>query len=205
MTRTDAGLAPRKAPRQARSRATVDVILDGAARILEAQGEAGFTTNRVAAVAGVSVGTLYQYFPGKAAVLAALVAREQKARAERLAALAAAMQGLDLPSTVRALVRALVAGERERPRLSLVLDTAEARLGLDHAPTVLDPVLARILARWFPADACLSMARTLRVVVRAVVDDSLNGVEPDPDRAVREGERVALACLGAGCGAGGLR
>jgi AcrR family transcriptional regulator len=188
-------LLPRKTPRQARSRATVDVILDGAAHILETEGEEGFNTNRVAAVAGVSVGTLYQYFPGKEAVLAALIDREQDQRAQRLDALAAAMAGADLPSLVRALVQAAVAGETERPRLSRLLDAAEARLGLDRAATLLDPVLARILCRWLPAEAALAHARTLRVVVRAIIDDALNAPDPDDVRALREAERVALACL----------
>lgn len=69
-------LSPRKRPRQRRSAATVEVILDGAARILEREGLERFNTNVVAAVAGVSVGSLYQYFPGKDALMAALVRRD---------------------------------------------------------------------------------------------------------------------------------
>ena len=70
-----AAARPRKRPVQARSQATVDAILDAAARILVAEGYGGFTTNRVAAVAGVSVGSLYQYFPNKEALLAELKGR----------------------------------------------------------------------------------------------------------------------------------
>ncbi len=66
-------LSPRKRPRQKRSAATVEVILDGAARILEREGLDAFNTNAVAVAAGVSVGSLYQYFPGKDAVMAALL------------------------------------------------------------------------------------------------------------------------------------
>lgn len=69
----------RRSPRQQRARSTVDAILEAATRILEA-GEA-FTTNHVAERAGVSVGTLYQYFPDKAAILHALGARERRAMA----------------------------------------------------------------------------------------------------------------------------
>ena len=61
-----------RTPRQARARATVDAILVAAAHILRSDGVAGMTTNRVARLAGVSVGSLYQYFPNKQAVLAAL-------------------------------------------------------------------------------------------------------------------------------------
>lgn len=60
---------PRKRPRQARSRETEAVILEAAARVLAEQGPAAFNTNRVAARAGVSVGSLYQYYPNKAALL----------------------------------------------------------------------------------------------------------------------------------------
>jgi AcrR family transcriptional regulator len=62
----------RKAPRQARSRATIDVILDAAAHILGDRGWTGLTTNAVAETAGVSIGSLYQYFPNKLAVIEAV-------------------------------------------------------------------------------------------------------------------------------------
>lgn len=62
----------RKQPRQARSRATVDAIVEAGARILSEQGWAGFTTNKVAEAAGVSVGSLYQYFPDKVSLVGAI-------------------------------------------------------------------------------------------------------------------------------------
>lgn len=64
-------ILPRKRPAQERSRAVVDAILGGAARILEQGG--ALDTNRVAKAAGVSIGTLYQYFPNKEAILGRLV------------------------------------------------------------------------------------------------------------------------------------
>lgn len=66
---------PRKAPEQDRSRATVDAILEAAARILVKGGYDAFTTNRVAEKAGVSIGSLYQYFPNKDALLVELSRR----------------------------------------------------------------------------------------------------------------------------------
>lgn len=68
-------LEPRRTPRQARSNATVDVILDSTIQILLAEGTARLTTNRVAARAGVSIGTMYQYFPHKRALLYAVLER----------------------------------------------------------------------------------------------------------------------------------
>lgn len=63
----------KKSPSQARSRASVDAMVQAAARILAEQGYAGLTTNAVARVAGVSIGSLYEYFPGKEAIVARLV------------------------------------------------------------------------------------------------------------------------------------
>ena len=69
----------RKVPRQQRSRVSVDCILEAAIQVLEADGETGFNTNAVAERAGVSVGTLYRYFPDKRSILTALAARETAA------------------------------------------------------------------------------------------------------------------------------
>lgn len=69
-------LSARKSPRQQRSRNTVECILLSAARILVQSGMAGFNTNAVAKEAGISIGSLYQYFPNKQALLAALVGQK---------------------------------------------------------------------------------------------------------------------------------
>src|SRR5271163_4144859 len=66
----------RRKPRQARSRLTWEAIVEAAAQILERDGAAAFNTNAVAERAGVSIGTLYQYFPDKQAILAAAAKRE---------------------------------------------------------------------------------------------------------------------------------
>ena len=61
----------RRRPKQSRSRATCEAILEAASQILERSGPAGFNTASVAERAGVSIGTLYQYFPDKQAILLA--------------------------------------------------------------------------------------------------------------------------------------
>jgi AcrR family transcriptional regulator len=63
---------PRKTPRQERSLRTVERILDAAAHIFHEQGYAGATTNDIADEANLSIGSIYQYFPNKDAVLVAL-------------------------------------------------------------------------------------------------------------------------------------
>jgi len=72
-TRVDEPLSVmRKRPRQARSRATVEAIIEAGARILSDGGWAEFTTNKVAVLAGVSIGSLYQYFPDKLSLVDAI-------------------------------------------------------------------------------------------------------------------------------------
>jgi AcrR family transcriptional regulator len=73
---SEASQNQRRSPRQARSRATWDAIVEAAAQILERDGAVAFTTNAVAERAGVSIGTLYQYFPDKQAILTAAAKRE---------------------------------------------------------------------------------------------------------------------------------
>src|SRR3954454_14416021 len=69
---------PRKAASQERSRATVDALVEATARILVREGCDKASTNRIAEVAGVSVGSLYQYFPGKEALVVAVIERHQQ-------------------------------------------------------------------------------------------------------------------------------
>lgn len=70
-------LNQRKTPSQARSRATYSAILEAAAQLLERNGTAAFTANKVAERAGVSIGTLYQYFPNKHAIVRTIAEREE--------------------------------------------------------------------------------------------------------------------------------
>jgi len=66
----------RKTPKQARARATVEAVLDAGAQVLVEYGYASASTNRIAEIAGVSIGSLYEYFPGKEAIFAELRRRE---------------------------------------------------------------------------------------------------------------------------------
>ncbi len=105
----DRRLAPRKLPKQERSEATVEAVLQAAAQVFEHHGYAAGTTNRIADRAGVSIGSLYQYFPNKDAILVALVHRHL---AEGIAALQPHLERLDcgarfddvLPDIVYAMV-----------------------------------------------------------------------------------------------------
>ncbi|MBZ5788745.1 TetR/AcrR family transcriptional regulator [Burkholderia contaminans] len=74
----------RKSPRQRRSSNTVDLIIETASRLWSERGPRGFTTNEIARVAGISIGSLYQYFPNKDAILHALIQQELEQLLEAL-------------------------------------------------------------------------------------------------------------------------
>jgi AcrR family transcriptional regulator len=104
MTRRSTLKTARNQPRQPRSRATVSVILDAAIRVLDQDGWDALTTSRVAEVAGVSVGTLYQYFAHREAIVEALQNREL----ERAAAMLERLLKSSEPKSDRELARSVV-------------------------------------------------------------------------------------------------
>ena len=120
---------PRKAPSQDRSRATVDVILDAAARILVKGGYEAFTTNRVAEMAGVSVGSLYQYFPNKESLLAELMRRHVNEMEHGFNEITEDAARRPLSETVRALVEHTVRAHLVDPELHRVLSEEVPHLG----------------------------------------------------------------------------
>ncbi len=123
-----AGTKPRKQPKQARSKATVEAILTATTQVLTTEGFDRLTTGRIAEVAGVSVGSLYQYFPSKDALIYALV---EQSLEELTAALEAAIQrtiGSPLPYRFEEIIRSLLQLKASRPRLSAELARHSARL-----------------------------------------------------------------------------
>lgn len=99
---------PRKAARQQRSQATVDAILEAAARLFAGDGLSRVTTNQIAELAGVSVGSLYQYFPSKEAILGELIDRHAEQTMARLAAVLAAFAEGPIPEALRQIVAILL-------------------------------------------------------------------------------------------------
>ena len=104
-------LTARKQPRQARARLTVDAIFEATIQVLLSKGLSALTTTRVAERAGVSVGTLYQYFPQKQALLFALLQRHLEAVADAVSATCTCCLGMSLGDMSDALVKGLSGGE----------------------------------------------------------------------------------------------
>jgi len=120
---------PRKTASQKRSQITVEAILDATARVLVREGYARASTNRIALVAGVSIGSLYQYFPSKEALVAALIARHNR---DMLILLETSMRQCakdDLPNAMRELIRAMFAAHRVEPELHRILKEEVPRIG----------------------------------------------------------------------------
>jgi AcrR family transcriptional regulator len=120
---------PRKSASQERSRATVQALLDATARVLTKEGYDRASTNRIAATAGVSVGSLYQYFPTKEALVAALVARHNREMLDLLREALKEVASLDLATAIAKLVRAAVDAHRVDPALHRVFDEQVPRMG----------------------------------------------------------------------------
>src|SRR5271155_1877850 len=166
----------RKAPGQARSKETVNVILEASARILESEGLRGFNTNAVAARAGVSVGSLYQYFPHKDAILMALIHSFEGATHEAILEAMRSGKGRPLKSSLRLFLRALVAMHYRRPRLNRVLEAEEERLGGGSEDFAFRPGLLDLLQEHKSEIATPLSGATERVamaILRAVVDEGL--------------------------------
>jgi len=120
---------PRKTPAQDRSRATVEVILDAAARILVKDGYDAFTTNRVAEKAGVSIGSLYQYFPNKTALLGELQRRHIADLERGIAEMAVQSASAPLADVVRRAIEHNVKAHLIDPALHRVLSEEMPRFG----------------------------------------------------------------------------
>ena len=120
---------PRKAASQERSRATVDALIEATARILVREGFDKASTNRIAQQAGVSVGSLYQYYPSKEALVAAVIDRHNRELMARARAASAEVAALPLELAVRKLVATAVDAHRIDPKLHRVLAEQIPRTG----------------------------------------------------------------------------
>jgi AcrR family transcriptional regulator len=135
-----------KQPVQARGKRTVDTILEATAQILQDEGEASLTTNRVAERAGFSIGTLYQYFPNKDAILVALANREAATIEARIASALATAEPGDAEFAMREIIRILIgAFSARRGVRKFILLTMLRRLKHDPSRPTMDAVAARIM------------------------------------------------------------
>ena len=154
-------ISSRKEPRQTRSAGLVADILEAATRVLAEEGARRFTTARVAERAGVSVGSLYQYFPNKAAILFRLQSREWHETAALLQSILAVSERPPL-ERLRAMVHAFLRSECEEAEMRGALS--------DSAPLYRDA----------------PEAREARAAGEAAIGGFMHEVLPDAPTSVRE-------------------
>lgn len=137
---------PRKRPRQARSKDTVDTILGATARVLIRHGYDGLTTNAVAEQAGVSIGSLYQYFPNKEALVASLIEHHiELINADLFRELTRVAQ-LPLGEAVRAVIELTISAHAVEPELHRVLTEQVPRIGRMARLIELEQISHRMVA-----------------------------------------------------------
>jgi AcrR family transcriptional regulator len=137
---------PRKRPRQARSQATVDAILGATARVLVKHGFEGLTTNAVATAAGVSIGSLYQYFPNKDSLVAALIEDHIDKMNKAVLAELARVATLPLVEAARCVIELTIRAHCVDPKLHRVLTEQVPRVGRFQKLREADEICHRMVA-----------------------------------------------------------
>lgn len=187
---------PRKQARQARSRVTQSAILEAAARILERQGQDGLTTNAIAQRAGVSVGSLYQYFPNKEAILASLIRAKRTELLDRMHAALAQANHLDAKDTVKALIYAGMTYQIARPALAQELEHLAPHLSLEPETTALAKKMASLILgtiRQIQPGAGPQEAQDVIAITKGLISAA---AQTDQTDAESLGDRACRAVLG---------
>lgn len=204
--RTIPATDPRRRPRQARARVTVGAIVEAAARVLVADGYDRASTNRIAEAAGVSIGSLYQYFSSKEAIVAALA----EAHTQRMiASVGGALEGTcadDVRGDAQRVAAALIVAYRANARLDEVLCQEVPKLGelrnvygfeawiAAHARRYLDPIAEELRVDDLDR-AVFLLVHAVPAVIRAAVQADPEG--RDDARLAADIAELGLRYLGA--------
>lgn len=130
---------PRKRPRQSRSRVLYDALVEATRRLLASEGVAAVTTARVAELAGVSIGSLYQYFPSREALIAAVIDHKLESDTQELLPMIVRLHEVELDEAIRGLVEVAVRYYRDETPLYREMVAAMASVDRDaHVRRVLE-------------------------------------------------------------------
>jgi AcrR family transcriptional regulator len=163
MTRSEP-ISPRKVPQQDRSNGLVDAIFTATSRVLMNLGFERASTSRIAEVAGVSIGSLYQYFPNKHSLVAALIERQVEKHTREIETEIEAMEDRSLDEVLAAVIR----------KVSQVF---LARRKLIRAVQVHAPALGRV-------EVIISARRKVGQIVRRILESRKSEIRDlDPDQA----------------------
>lgn len=204
----DRRLKPRKTPVQGRSKATCDAVLEAAARILVEEGRQALTTNRIAERAGVSVGSLYQYFPGKEAILAELLREMRRGMHAAMQRAGELGRNEDLVSATSRMVGAALKHHLDRPELAHALEQVEAELPVDaetrELKAGLRTIVADLLARHGVEDAERA-AFDVVALCKGIASAAVDAGERDMEGLSQRLNRAVLGYLAASPPAGAHR
>ena len=205
---TSTRLEPRKSPVQARSTASVDAILKATVQVLLRVGKEKLTTTRVAARAGVSVGTLYQYFPNKRALLRAALKLHVEEILAEVDRVCVAQQGQPVEQMVEALAVASLAVKLRDPKKGRALyavssDVEGAKIAADAEARAKDALvgLLKSAPEMLKTDLQL-MATVLQSVIAGMKRGLLQPDMPEEQFEVMQRELVLVlrnyvrACVG---------
>jgi len=195
----DTALIPRKTPRQARAQATCVAIRQAAAHILTGQGRGALTTNRIAERAGVSIGSLYQYYPSKEAILAEMIREMRQDMWLDIRDAAERSDNADLRDLAEALVRASVGHHAKAPELARQLEQMELDLPPDPETHQIERSLQALLVRLL-ADrgvaAPETAAQDLTAMTKGVAAEAARVGETDMDPVIARICRAVWGYLG---------
>ncbi len=189
---------PRKTPTQARSEYTYGVILQASLDLLARGGLEGFTTNAVAKRAGVSVGSLYQYFPNKDAILAALVREMRTSMRDDFQRAVTDTLGLTLKASVVALINASLRHHFDNPDLTALLEKVEDKLPLDAETHALKAEMSGLVASMLKDHAIPDAERTafdLIALSRGITHAATQAGQDDFDDLSKRVQRAVFGYL----------
>lgn len=193
---------PRKRPSQSRSLSTVEAVLEATARILEERDTPRVTTNAIAERAGVSIGSLYQYFPSRDAIFAEMIRRERTNLLNKLERVVAdtSEDECDIDTAIDRFIAAAVAQQLDRPDVARALDRLEPTLMLEEETRTLETRIASVLTNWLDivlggdgASRQPQFGQDAVAIVKGIVDAAGNAGETDKELLK---QRVARALRG---------
>lgn len=200
MTRTN--LAQRVAPRQARSRATIEHVLEVSAELLEEVGLEGFNTNLLATRAGVGTRAIYRYFPNKFAIIVALAERFRDLEREWVGDLKELAGSPDWREAVRQAISGYFSAASRRRGYAALRVASQAVPQLKALDDELSLELARDLAKGLralgvtvPARHLAALSRTIIEAANRILDVALQCDEAEAKLLVRELQRMIVSLL----------
>lgn len=174
----------RRTPRQRRAQATVDAILEATAQILGSDGAPGLSTNRIAQRAGVSVGTLYQYFEDKEAILRLMCERHVATMRDAVTTQLARAEGTTLETGTRAILEALLHAQTEHRTVNRLLQERVPHLigvaHLDQIHAMLGTLVREGLAQRVDALRRVDLDLATFLIVNAVFGVSTAALRQEP-------------------------